>query len=334
MIASFSVALTLNGHLQENNLVFVNMPGGHYMVGEKPFAVSGYSSEKVIIDLDMIDDVWKIHTSTFVDHYINQDSKEKVSIAEYETQKQQLLSKRKEVQSDFDDDVSYEWETIKDRHAYELFNALFKQVTYPSVARQHVNIVVQGEAPISHPYIHPIRKITGDLTNTLYQYSRGGHVVAITRELFLKNGWRELEQEPPIFGKPKDCDRTFYLRGGALESSKMFSKDVDTYITIAISGLKQYEKAMSARSGTFAELKASHDLTEKDVRACLGSYFNRNKALSELPTETVGKCLNSLVRLSEKIRAVDSMKKTQSEYNEAWKLVNELIKNFREAAAE
>ena len=334
MIAPHSVELVVKGHLQENGLVFVTMPQGQYLVGEKPFSFSGYSGEKAIIDLDSIEDVWRYHTTIFVDHYLNQDTKEKLSIAEYESQKQELLAKRREVGEDEDDGITYKWETIKDRHAYELFNALYRQVTYPSTVRQHVKILVEGEAPIAHPYVLPIRKISGDLTNTLYQYNRNGHVAALTRELFLKNGWRELEQEPPLFGKPKDCDRTFFMKGGSLESSKMFTKESDTYMTIAISGLKQYEKKLGPRSGTFAELKALYDLTEKEVKSCIGAYFNRNKALGELPAETIGTCLNSLVRLGEKIRAVDSMKKTQSEYNTAWKLVNELIKTFREAASE
>ncbi len=335
MIAPQPAEPIVKGYLQENGLVFVTMPQGNYEIAGKPFSFSGYNGERAIIDMGAVDDVWRLNSSMFIDHYLNQDSKEQISIAEYETQKSKLLDKRKIVQNEFDEDeTSYTWESIADRHAYELFAALYRQVTYPMTTRHHVRIVVEGEVPIVHPYIHPIRKISGDLTNTLYQYNRNGHATTIVRELFIKNGWRELDQEPPLFGKPKDCDKTFFIKGAALDSSKMFSKDVDTYITIAIPGLKPYEKSLGARSGTFAELKAYHDLTEKEVRSCLGAYFNRNKALSDLPGVTIGNCLNSLNRLWEKLRAVDSMKKTQSEYNEACKLVNELIKNFREAAAE
>lgn len=330
------VELTVKGHLQENGLVFVTLPAGQYMIAEKPFTFSGYGGEKAIIDLAHIENVWRSNTINAIEKYLNQDTKDTITITEYETRKNELLSKRRAIADGFDDDdgPTYEWETIQDRHNYELFGVLYRAITYPITTLSHVKIVVEGEAPIEHPTIIPIRKLTGDLTNTLYQYNRNGHAAGLVRSLLLRAGWRELDTEPAICGRPKDCNNTFFMKNGSLEFSKIFTPQTDTYICITMPQLKPFEKIGASRSGTFAELKALYDLTENEIRSIVGAFVNRNESLNSMPAATIGKCLSSLSQLQQKIREIESMKKTQSSHSQALKMVNELVKTFSEAASD
>lgn len=323
--------LVLPGYQQENDLIFVMFPAGQYLIDEKPFMFTSYSGEKVIVDADKLDKIFKISTSNYIDHYVNQDTKEKLTVTEHTMKQLALLEKRKQLNDGFDDDIEYVWESIADRHAYELFQVLYRQVVFSEERYLPVKVIVEGHAPKIHPHIHPIRKVSGDLTNTLYQYHRNGHAACVVREMLLKNGWREVQEKIGVGGRPKDNDRVFYF-GDGMEGAKLFTKEKDSYLTIEIRGLKEYEKANTwARTGTFEELEALYKVTDKDVRSMVAAFINKDKALQDLPSVTVGAILNNLISVRDKIREVDSVKKTQSAHISARKQLDMIIKAFMEA---
>lgn len=329
-VAPHSVNMIVTGFAQENDLVYVKLPQGKYKLGETIFMLP-YNGGEQIIDLAEIDNLYRIHEESRLSGYKNLDSGDVITIEEFIKNKQ-ILDKR-EYNSLEEENV---WKTITDRHAYELYTAIWQPVRVSVSVCQKVEIHVEGQAPVAdHPFIDPIRKISGDLTNTLYTYSKAGHIHRVVEFFLKKNGYRPLDQEPPNLGNPKDMDKTYYLRG-ELQYSKMFpSKDVGSkYITIEIPALKQYEKISGRNTGTFAELEALYNAVEKEITAIMQSYFNKHMALTSLTDETVGKVMSELEQLARNIRDIDSMKKTASDYNEACRRVDALIKTFRRAVAD
>ena len=330
-IAPHSVDLLVTGWIQENYLVYVKLATGKYQLGEKIFDVP-YNGGEQIIDLDQIENLKKIHQERRLSQYQNVDTKEFSSVEDYILRRQGLDVKQWDETKEMD-----VWPSITARHAFELFTALWQPVYENITTFQNVKIVVEGEAPKNdHPFIKPIRKISGDLTNTLYTYAKLSHVISLVEHFFKKNGYRLLDQEPPSMGNPKDMDRTYWLKGGGLEFSRMFpSREAGSkYITIEIPGLKQYEKITCRFTGTYDQMEAYFKATEEEVRAILGSYFNKTSYLETIDKTTIGEALNGLETLARLIRNVDSMKKTQSEYREACRQADSLIKMFRKAASE
>ena len=153
------------GHLQENNLVSVNLGYGIFRVGNDYFDLKS-NNQAQIIDLNMIDEVFKITNSTAVNSYENPTTGEKISRPDYVKMEQELLDHRS-----FDEDGDAVWTSIQNRHAWELFQASWNPIVTPIVFETQVIIKVQGEAPkTDNEFIIPIRKLSGDLTNTLYRY--------------------------------------------------------------------------------------------------------------------------------------------------------------------
>ena len=323
--------LIVTGWLQENDLVYVKLGAGKYQLGENIFAIP-YNGGEQIIDKDQIKNLKRIHEERRLSHYENVDTKEVSSVEGYMVRRQELDVKH------WDENIEENvWPSITARHAFELFTALWQPIYENVTTFQQVVIALEGEVPNDdHPFIKPMRKISGDLTNTLYTYSKGAHVISLVEYFFKKNDYRLLDQEPPTMGNPKDMDRTYWLKGGGLEYSRMFpSREAGSkYITIEIPGLKQYEKISGRNTGTFEQLEAIFNATDAEVKAILGSYFNRSNTLDTINKTTIGDALSNLESLGRLIRQVDSMKKTYSEYSEACKKVDVLIKMFRKAASE
>jgi hypothetical protein len=330
-IAPHSVDLLVTGWIQENDLIYIKLGAGKYQLGETVFSIP-YNGGEQIIDKDQIDNLTRIHEERRLSHYENVDTKEVSSVEGYMTKRQELDVK------EWDENAEENrWPSITARHAFELFTALWQPIHENITTFQKVKIVLEGEVPKDdHPFIKPIRKISGDLTNTLYIYNKNAHVVSLLEFYFKKNGYRVLDQEPPSMSNPKDMDRTYWLKGGSLEYSRMFpSREAGSkYITIEIPGLKQYEKIVGRNTGTFEQLEGLFKVVDEEVRAILGSYFNKTSPLDVLDKTTIGEALNGLETLARLIRQVDSMKKTNSEYYQACEKADNLIKMFRKAASE
>lgn len=330
-IAPHSVDLIVTGWQQENDLVYVKLTAGKYQLADQVFTVP-YNGGEQIIDNDQLSNLKRIHEERRLSHYENVDTKEVSSVEGYMVRRQELDVKR------WDENIEENvWPSITARHAFELFTALWIPIYENITTFQNVKIIVEGEVPKNdHPFITPIRKISGDLTNTLYTYSKSAHVISLVEQFFKKNGYRELDQEPPSMSNPKDMDRTYWLRGGTLEYSRMFpSREAGSkYITIEIPGLKQFEKITGRYTGTYDQMVGYFKVTDDEVRAVLGSYFNKTSSLDVISKTTIGEALNGLETLARVVRSIDSMKKTQSEYNNACKQADALVKMFRKAASE
>lgn len=322
-------SMIVTGWQQEDGLVYIKLPAGKYKLGENVFTLP-YNGGEQIIDNDHLDELYQIIESRRIAKYENVDTKEVLGVEAFIRQKQELDVKEW-------DEIAEEnrWPSITARHAYELFAALWQPVYEPVVEFNKVQILVEGQAPKNdHPFIRPIRKISGDLTNTLYEYSKNAHIVSVVEYYLKKNGWRPLDQEPPSVSNPKDMDKTYWIKG-TLEYSRLFpSKEAGSkYMTIEIPGLKKFEKIVGRSTGKFDELEAIYKVNDEEIRSIMGAFFNKSKALAEVDVDTIGKVLSGLEALSRNIYGIDSMKKTQSEYNQARKGIDELLRVFRKAVS-
>lgn len=325
-VAAHQVNMIVQGFQQEGNLVSIRLPQGKYQVGDSTAIHIPYQGGEQIIDNDKIDEMFRVFDENKLSHYEHIETGETLKISEFIARKQAVDTKVWNETEEME-----VWPSIKDRHAYELFMAMWKPVNIPTKILQKVEIHIAGEAPkTSNPFITPIRKLTGDLTNTLYMYARNAHILAVVEEIFKKNGYRLLDQEPPSLGNPKDMNKTYWFKEG-LEYSRMFpSKDAGSkYITIEIPSLDKYKKSVKQMSGTLAELEAAFKLVDDEIRSIMNAYFNKSKHLEDADAITCGEVLNGLESLYRKIVAIDSMKKTQSEHSAARREAEELIKKFR-----
>lgn len=318
-------AVTLTGYLQENNLVFVKLPRNNYSISGIFHCVADYKGEAMMFDLDKIGEISIVINQTSIQYYQNIETSETMSCVEY-TKQLILLDKR--VEDDDEDDPSV-WANITDRHAYELFVALWKPSRVNTTVLQPVVISVQGEPPkTGNSFINPVRKITGDLTNTLYFYTQGDHVISVVKEFLVSKGFTLTTNEREMVASGKG----FFLKDGSLQFSKMFTPQFgEKYITIEIPALKTYEKGFGVKTGTYDEVFTKFNETEQTLREILNAYFNRHLAVSDLPDLTVGTIMTELQCILTNIREIESMKKTQRAYNSAWKNVNNLINLIRAA---
>ena len=319
----------IKGYQQENGLVYVKLNRGTYRInGDKIIEVVGYNPEEMIIDEGST--IEKVTTNKYIKSYANINDERNIWQHEYLEIKQKL-----EKEGGYFSDYELCWNTIEDRHAYELFLSQWKPNYITEAAYNKLLVVIEGASPVAHPFIKPIRKLTGDLTNTLYRYSQGGHAASRVRELLTQNGYQALEQEPPSFGTPKDCDNTFYIKDGNVQFSKIFTKTTlankSEYLTIVIPVLKDLKKDLSI-TGTFQELEARYLLNETKIKVAIGSYLNATRSVTELG-KTVGQLLNDLNTLSNTIRSIEPMKKSHRDHQDVCSKLNKILTNLRTEVA-
>lgn len=305
---------------QENDLLYINPSGGVYRVNGEIVKVDYAGTAGFLIPVDSV--ITKVHESRVLSHVANTETGETATPTWYQSEKARLEQNRGEDG----------WNSIHDRHAYELFTATwtpaYKYVTEEST----VLLQTVGEPPVKHPYIHALRKVGGDLSNTLYQYSPSKHAVALTSELFRAAGWHEMHDKPPTFGNPKDIDHTFWI-GDTLEFAQMFAPNLRiNYLTINIPTLKQYERSRTL-TGTFDELKIKHDATEQTVKMSVKSYLNKDISLRQAGMN-VGELLSDLFAIKANVGKVSSMKITRSEHTSAVKAIADLIVKVQRLVAE
>ena len=315
--------IVIKGYQQENGLVYVKLNHGTYRIdGEKIIEVTNYNPEEVIIDEGST--IEKVSVNKYISSYKNvEDDSKIISSSEYLKTKQLLQENGAEPT----DDGELLWNTIKDRHTYELFLSQWKPEYITEMLYDKVLVSIEGNAPLDHQYIKPIRKITGDLTNTLYRYSQANHAATKLRELLIQNGYQALKQEPTSFGTPKDCDNTFFIKDN-VKFSKIFTKtstaNKNEFITIVMPALKDFEKDSSI-SGTFKEIEAKYLINEIIIKEAVSSYLNSNRSIAELGP-TIDQLLNDLNTLSNMLRGVEPMKKSHRDHQDACSKLNKILK--------
>lgn len=321
-------AISCSGFIQENDLVFVELPAGKYLVGDVIETISGYGRTGVLVDRQNVDKIFKVNESQGCSHYQNIETGETISFTNFLKRKQELDTR--EVLTD-EDGEQYTWPSIRERHAFELFTATWHPMYIIRTVRQPVTVNIVGEVPkVDNQFIVPLRKIGGNLNNTLYEYNQLGHIMSVITSTLHKHGWTPLTEKPPIGGRPKGALKQYWLEPG-LEYSRLFMSDGnDHYLTSKIPGLKKYEKKR-ARTGTFEECEAAYKLNESEVSDIMNAFIASDVPITQLNVATIGKLCSDLNTLQQTLYKVESMKKTHDEYRSAMRLIESIQKEFMKA---
>lgn len=327
------VAPTIKGFRQEHGLISIKLPSGTYRVNGEIVTVS--NNETVLIDEKVLDTIFKVIAGHSCTGYKNIETGEVLSVSEFEARRLVLLEKGK---PDEDGVITFgvTWSSIKDRHEYELFMALWQAMHSEIFTYSKVLIEVLGEVPKKHDWIVPLRKLGADLSNTLYSYSPSAHACSVVREMLLQNGYAECQAELPSYGLPKNAVKCFYL-GRGLEFSRMVTETAagleNTYITICIPELKKYEKANITLTGTFEELEKKFTANDAEIKLTVQAHMNRFKRISDLEP-TVGQILAELNRVLSTISVVEPMKRSANDLSAARLLLKEVIRKLKVACNE
>jgi len=319
---------TVKAFRQENGLLSIKLHYDVYKVVSPNGVESIIDLRKHGADADLIIDegtkLYHIRHEQIINAYVHVETGEHVSTIDYLTRKHKL----EEALFDAGDDEDG-FNAVKNRHAYELFVASWKPEYTVETKELPVIITIEGNAPVSHPYIIPIRKLTGDLTNTLYTYLPSEHAVKLMRELLLDRGYVETSVEPSsiITGERS----SFYLKN-TLEFSKITTvfggKIENNYITIVMKGLDKYKTSVR-RSGTFDELVSLYNETEATIRAAVKIYEHRFTSVAALGL-TVGTLVNDLDVLNNMINAISPMKSSLNALSNAKKQLKLVIDKLKE----
>jgi len=322
---------TIKAYRQENNLLYVSLDCGVYNVNGKRRVLS--SSEEIILDEGTILELVRI-TQEIV-HYEHIDTKEQKSISEYTAEKQELLTNGLLTNGLFNDGDS-SWKSITARHAYELFIDRWKPVHHDVENCIRINFEIVGEAPINHPYVLPIRKLDGNLTNTLYRYDPGAHAYAVFREILLKNDFVELKTDPGS-NLPAGVNNGFYTKNNKLEFGKIIYSTIECtitggFITLVIPMLEKY-KVSSRMSGTFEDLTTIFNENDVEIRNCVHAFLNKNNPMEKLGFCTVGDISDALFYISKKLDSIEVLSKNRDEFDAVKNKVQNTIKLLSMCAA-
>ena len=160
-----------------------------------------------------------------------------------------------------------------------------------------------------------MRKMGGDLTNTVYQYNRHGYVISLIVAQFLAAGYSIEPAQRFGDAKPNvllisDVSGAKFHNG--VEGSK--------YLTIEIKGLKQYEKCTN-RKGTAEECITLQEKDRKCVTEVIQMYFANNTLVSELD---VANLVTDLKYIRQYVSEISSKVATQSKKNNALQRIDKL----------
>lgn len=323
--------LTIKGWKQENDLVFVSLPQGKYEIDGKEIEVAykRFNTEGEIIDLSCIDSIFRIIFSTKIDGYENVDNpNDKLSVKEFNQTYLKLLNEGTHNGYDDEDDEEINvWKSTSQRLQFENFKQLWKKVEVPVYSKQKVQIELVGEEPQNvDKFIVPIRKLTGDLTNTLYSYAQTLHLISLIKNAFISRGYVYLEgtKEPnrnvKSFVIPDKIDFIRFSNGNDSSTS---------YLTISIPEFKALEKYSPKMSGTFEEVKARFEFNKKFIEDNFSVYFAGKKSINEVGDATIREVMSSLYDIDRKVRAIESMKKSVPEHRAAINSVSKLIETIK-----
>ncbi len=302
----------MKAYIQENGLYFIKLPYGTYKVDHNIIHIEG-NEAGVLIEADT--KIVKKVTERILSHYYNTETKQDVTIGTVEKQKQELSQYR-------NDDG--EWEDIKKRHEYELFMATH-QAVYKHVEND-INILfeVVGEEPVKHPYIIPVRKLNGDLTNTLYTYKPQYLCIDIITNKLKEAGFQQYDKPKSSFGVPKGITSGFCFGDGIKFSQVVYEesgKIKDSYMTIVMPELKKYELG-SNYTGSYEELLVKYEKDKEIISSAIDTFIQRNRELTRV---TLGIVTTRLTDIESHVNKLSVLKKDYDDFKRVRTAIADLI---------
>lgn len=152
-----------------------------------------------------------------------------------------------------------------------------------------VEVTIQGklETPTSE-FISPVRKVTGDLTNTMYILYIGKYVASVVSDFLLSKGYSKTDGDKEDQNSFSISDRFGYSKIGS------------SYITIQINKLKKFENytLTSTVSDTLPRLEAKIEQLHKEITDAMTIWWNL-KTFRNLDENSLLKIKDSVKTLLE-----------------------------------
>lgn len=203
----------------DKGVYYIELQRGTYEIDGKRVFID-WNDNKVIVDLDKNPTIYKIDVRSKVEHYSNSNG-EILTVESY-NKKYSELNKAED----------FEFESIDDEYAFKKFIQEWKAVNISFEVKTLVEYTIKYNVYNLPKYITPMRKLNGDLKNTIYVYDQAKHILELTEKALLEIGHIKSSRESTIEGE-------FWLSKDSIRFSKI---DRGQFLTIQISDLRQYEE--------------------------------------------------------------------------------------------
>ena len=203
----------------DKGVYYIELQRGTYEIDGKRVFID-WNDNKVIIDLDNSPTIYKIDERSKVEHYLN-SSNDILSIEDY-NKKYSELNKAED----------FEFDNIDDEYAFKKFIQEWKAINTSFEVKTLVEYTIKYNVYNLPKHIQAMRKLNGDLKNTIYVYDQAKHILELTEKALLEIGYIKSSRESTIEGE-------FYLSKESIRFSKINNRAL---LTIQISDLRQYEE--------------------------------------------------------------------------------------------
>jgi len=321
--------------------------GGKYLLdlGAGEFEISGVfhsrslylnQSNALVVDEADLDKIYIVKRNQVIAGYINVDSKERITVAEFRKMDGEMEMLRTLIRSIDDEgeecEPVYEWKSTEDRIRHGIFKAVWQAVWEPIETKVQVGVKIIESQPRAHKFIQPMSKITGNLSDTVYVVNMREVVEETIREFFSELGWKEFatsETAHVIRQKQQELPNSFFFqfgKNGGVEGAKCFGKNINyEYMTIEISGLKRFEKAPTqVRDASFEKLEEQVDGLQKRIKNELSAWLRGNVQIRTLGNQTIDELLDLVDRAGNIMSRVDPMKKSYQDAHLVAKTISEI----------
>ena len=203
----------------DKGVYYIELQRGTYEIDGKRVFID-WNDNKVIVDLDKNPTIYKIDVRSKVEHYSNSNG-EILTVESY-NKKYNELNKAED----------FEFDNIDDEYAFKKFIQEWKAINTSFEVKTLVEYTIKYNVYNLPKHIQAMRKLNGDLKNTIYVYDQAKHILELTEKALLEIGHIKSSRESTIEGE-------FYLSKDSIRFSKI---DKGQFLTINISDLRQYEE--------------------------------------------------------------------------------------------
>lgn len=298
--------------LQDENIKYVLLDSGTYKIDGEVISVSGSYYDKKAVGVKDFTDIRIVDTTTYIEKYVC--GTEFKSVEDYEKEKDELLSKRK-VRYEYDDETTYEWESLEDEFAYRKFIQLWQPInkTIQTISDPIEVAVMKIKTESGNKYITSCFYNGTDKDKTLFQYDRPLALQDIVKECFTELGM--------VF----QCDCNY----SATNNKKIWGNSTHSCIRyVTAFGTYIFGDAWDIRNspkGKLKDLLKQYEDDKKAIRNIIISKYNKHFGTIDSGTFDFDRLLVKLRAASTSLQKVDSKSKTYDDYRRSSNFLKEAI---------
>ena len=278
---------------------YVELPRGVYIIDGERIVLEGYNNKYIVETPTLIQKESLVTTTT---HYESNDDQDTLSKEEYSKQLTALESK-----GYFDEeDYVYMFNNLDDEYAYKKFINKWKPVIVQEVVLIDQKIIIHEDLGQPNPYVLPMKKLNGNLKDTMYQYRRKQHIFNCVKESLAK------------YNKVLGC-----------EDQLQYSKFDGQYTTIAIKDLKNYETGFEVCVDSLEKVLSRYNEVDEDIKNIIDIYFQAKVELESVVT--VKEVLDSLFTIHDNVRSLNVKVKNETHKQTTLTKINDLKTKLEKA---